>query len=195
VATTTINTEPLDRLIGQINSLEDVDFEPLMLDFRAILERDNQEGVLAGLDGFGMPLVPVTYRPNPNKVKPANHTFLTNNNLPSSWYRELSGPPLAPRGLDSRIYTSFRTGHGRDGGAWFAVGAWEDVSTVAGVQSAGTAEPMVSLDGVPFLPFHFRGEGNLPVRNLAHVRPSAMARAKEALHEFAVKLIERLKGR
>jgi hypothetical protein len=68
----------------------------------------------------------------------------------------------------------------KEPGAWVAIGAWEDV---------------VSIEGTPFLPFHFRGEGNLPVRNLAHVRPSAMRRAKEALHDFAVKLIKRLRGR
>ena len=75
--------------------------------------------------------------------------------------------------------TNFRTAHGRDGGAWVAIGAWEDV---------------LSLDGVPFLGSHFRGEGNLPVRDLAHVRPTAMARAKAALHDFAVALMRKLKG-
>jgi hypothetical protein len=181
MATTTINTEPLDKLIGQLGSLESIDFEPLMLDLRAILERDNVEGAMAGLDGWGEPLEPVTYRPNPNKVKPTNYKVLANNNLTSSWYRELGGPPLAPRREQSRIVTNFRTAHMRDDAqhAWVAIGAWEDV---------------LSLDGVPFLGAHFRGEGNLAVRNLAHVRPSAWARAKEALHQFGVRLISQLRG-
>jgi hypothetical protein len=180
MATQTINTEPLDRLIGELDSLADVDFEPLMMDLRAILERDNAEGAAAGLDGFGLPLEPVTYRPDPNKVEPTDYTIKINNNLTSSWYRELDGPPLSPRGPQSRVTTNFRTAHGREGNAWVAIGAWEDV---------------LSTEGVPFLSFHFRGEGNLPTRDLAHVRPSAMARAREALHDFAVGLIKRLRGR
>jgi hypothetical protein len=180
VATETISTAPLDQFIGQVNSLADADFEPLMLELELILREDNEQGALAGLDGFGMPLEPVTYRPNPNKVKPTNYTILPNNNLTSSWYRTLDGPPLAPRREESRIVTQFRTGHYREPGAWVAIGAWEDV---------------LSVQGIEFLPFHFRGEGNLPVRDLAHVRPSAMRRAKEALHDFAVALIARVRGR
>jgi hypothetical protein len=182
MATTTINTAPLDQLIGQLGSLEEIDFEPLMLDLRAILERDNVEGAMAGLDGWGEPLEPVTYRPKPNKVKPTNFRVLVNNNLSRSSYRELDGPPLAPRREQSRIVTNFRTAHLRDDAqhAWVAISGWEDV---------------LSLDGVPFLGAHFHGEGNLPVRNLAHVRPSAWARAKEALHDFAVKLVSQIRGR
>ena len=39
---------------------------------------------------------------------------------------------------------NFRTMHGPDGDQWVAIGMWEDV---------------LSKRGVPFLPFHFRGEG------------------------------------
>ena len=177
MATTTINTEPLDKMLGQLNSLADVDFEPLMLDFRAILERDNAENL--GIDGYGVPLQAVTYRPDPDYHGVVNMGIRVNNNLWPSYYKVLDGPALAPRGADSRIVTNFRTSSGREGGAWVAMGAWEDV---------------LSLDGVPFLGFHFRGEGHLPVRDLAHVRPSAMRRAKEALHDFAVALMARLKG-
>ena len=71
-----------------------------MLDFRAILERDNYEGAMDGLDGFGVPLQEVTYRPDSRagSRKPINYTILANNNLTSSHYRTLDGPPLAPRG-------------------------------------------------------------------------------------------------
>ena len=180
MAATTINTEPLDRMIGQLVSLEHIDFEPLLLELEGILDDDNRAGAGQGLDGFGMQLEPVTYRPNPNKVKPTNYTVLTNNNLTSSWYRELEGPPLAPRDMDSRIVTNFVTSHTQEPGAWVVLGAWADV---------------LSTDDVPFLPFHFRGEGNLPVRDLAHVRPSALRRAQEALHDFALKIMQTIRGR
>jgi hypothetical protein len=151
-----------------------------MMDFRAILERDNAEGAAEGLDGFGLPLEPVTYRPNPNKVKPTDYTIRVNDNLTSSWYRELEGPPLSPRGPYSRVTKNFRTSHMKEPGAWVAIGGWEE---------------FVSIAGEPILPFHREGQGNLPVRNLIHIRPRAMARAKEALHDFAVKLISRIRGR
>ena len=149
MATTTISTQPLDRMIGQLVSLEHIDFEPLLLELESILLEDNREGAAQGLDGYGMPLIPVTYRPNPNKVKPTDHTELLNNNLTSSWYRELDGPPLAPRNMDSRIVTNFVTSHPTKpvAGAWVVLGAWADV---------------LSIDNVEFLPFHFRGEGHLP---------------------------------
>ena len=103
-----------------------------------------------------------------------NYTVLPNNNLTNSWYRALDGPPLAPRGRDSRIVTQFRQRHGRDGQAWYVEGGWEDVLTVS---------------GIPFLPFHFRGEGNLPIRDLAHVRPNLLAQARSALIVFARNIV------
>jgi len=154
--------------------LSDVDFTPLMIQWRAIMEEDNREARLAGQDGWGIPLAPVTYRPNPSG-KP-NHTILANNNLTTSWYRELSGPPLLPRGIESRAITAFKTGHFHLDNRWEAVGAWEDVLTT---------------DGRPLLPMHFHGGGHLPIRDLRHVRPQGMARVKAALHTFALKLVGR----
>jgi hypothetical protein len=57
---------------------------------------------------------------------------------------------------------------------WHAQGGWADV---------------VSVSGIPFLPFHFRGEGHLPQRDLAHVRPSALKKAREALTAFVQRLL------
>ncbi len=173
IATTTVNTQGLDLLIGRVRALTMIDFSPLMIEWRTILEEDNVEGAMAGLDGFGNPLEPVTYRPDPRagSRKTIDMTELVNGNLSSQAYRTLDGPPLAPRGLDSRIVTHFETAHGREANPdeWYALGAWKDVLSIA---------------SVPFLPFHFRGEGNLPVRDLAHVRPTAMAKARQALRDF-----------
>jgi hypothetical protein len=170
-----VDVTPLERIVGRLVMLRlsDVDFTPLMMEWRTILEEDNREARLAGQDGWGIPLIPVTYRPDPSG-KPANHTILANNNLTSSWYRELTGPPMAPRGVESRTITNFVTSHLHLGSQWQALGAWEDV---------------FSPTGYPFLGAHFRGEGWLPVRNLAHVRPTAMARVRDVLSRFGRWLI------
>jgi hypothetical protein len=184
VATNTINTFPLDKMITQLVEFESIDFEPLMMEFEAILKEDNDAAAMAGIDGFDMPLIPVTYRPDPKagtgRVRTPSVRPL--NNLSSTAYRQLGGPPLAPRGMDSRIVTNFRTGYAQleSEDAWVVLWAWEDV---------------VSIEDVAFLGLHFRGQGNLPVRNLAHLRPSTKQRAKKALHDFAVALIAKLKGR
>lgn len=170
-----IDTTPLEKIVGRLVMLRlsDVDFTPLMIEWRQILEEDNREARLAGQDGWGIPLAAVTYRPNPVKGA-ADLRILRNNNLTNDWYRELSGPPLAPRGDESRTIKNFYTGHGRIGTTWQVLGGWQDV---------------LSVDDYPFLGAHFRGEGYLPIRNLAHVRPTAMARVKERLHTFARRLI------
>ena len=137
-----------------------------MLQLGHILEEDNRENL--GFDGWGRPLAPVTYRPDA-RVKEVDHMFQPYDNCTSSMYRSLAGPPLAPRGLGSRVVTGFETGWHREGSQWIEIGAWKNV---------------LSIDAVPFMPFHFRGEGRLPKRDLAHVRPSAMRKAREALHSF-----------
>lgn len=167
-------TTGLDRLDAKLRGLLLADWQPLLIEWRAILEEDNERGALAGLDGWGKPLAPVTYRPRVG-TDPISMAPLDYNNLRRSAYLSLSGPPLAPRGAGSRIVTNFRTAHGGDGpGRWYAQGAWEDV---------------LSVKGTPFLPFHFRGEGRLPRRDLAHVRPSALAKARQALRDFVKRLL------
>jgi hypothetical protein len=169
-----VDTTPLERIVGRLIMLrlEDQDFAPLMLEWRTILEEDNREARLAGQDGWGVPLAPVTYRPDP--AANPNRSILANDNLTTSWYRELTGPPLAPRGVESRSIKNFRTAHLHLGNQWQAVGAWEDV---------------LSPSGYPFLSAHFHGAGWLPIRNLAHVRPTAMAMVRERLKAFGRRLI------
>ncbi len=177
MSTVTVNTAGINQLIGKVRSLESIDFTPLMLDWREILENDNEVGIMAGLDGFDQPFTPVTYRPVDvsRRRKDVDRRVLSNNNLTSSWYRELDGPPLAPRELESRSITNFRTAHEPDSfspgysGGWSALGSWED---------------FLSVDGEEILPFHTHGEGNLPVRNLQHVRPGSIVKARQVLTDF-----------
>ncbi len=176
MATFTVNTEGMDRMIGRLDNLQDIDFAPLMLEWETILREDNEQSAMAGLDAAGIPLIPVTYRPDPKAGtrKPINYAILPNNNLTSSHYRTLDGPPLAPRGMESRLIENYYTRSGRDGKNWWAGGGWPDV---------------VSVSGIPFLPFHFTGEGHLPVRDLRGVRPTALQRARQALGDFVQRLL------
>lgn len=182
--TTTVNTEGIDRLVGKIRSLESIDFMPLMVEWGVILTEDNREGALAGLDGFGIPLIPVTYRPDPKagSRKTINFDIQANNNLTSGHYRTLDGPPLAPRREESRIVTNFVTspeGPMPDG-SWHALGAWTDIVDINGDFEILTA--------------HFPGPDHnprLPVRDLAHVRPSALEKARTALRSFVQVILGR----
>lgn len=91
--------------------------------------------------------------------------------------RKGTGPPLIPQFTASRAIANYRTAHGQDGpGRWVVLGAWENV---------------LSRGGVPFLPFHFRGEGRLPTRDIANIRPEGMRRAREAVLAFGLRLIRR----
>ena len=94
--------------------------EDLMEHWRKLMEEGNLNGVLAGTDGDGNPMTPVTYRPrNPRKMSLGERLgqrtnkkrgqfagagsysefgILPNNNLSSSAYRRLTGPPLARAG-------------------------------------------------------------------------------------------------
>ena len=181
--TVIVNTDGIDRLLARVRSLESIDFSPLMEEWRGILETDNQENL--GIDGYGIPMIAVTYRPDPKagSRKPIDFTILTNDNLTSGHYRTLDGPPLSPQGAESRITTKFRTrGQGPTAtgdGTWRVLGSWED---------------FLSVDGREILPFHADGPDHnpkLPIRDVLHVRPSAVSRARDALIAFVQGLLRR----
>lgn len=92
-------------------------------------------------------------------------------------YKGLTGPPLAPSRDGSRSIANLVTDHFQDSqNRWIAIGVWEDV---------------LSDRGVPFLPFHFRGEGYLPIRDLTGVRQLGLAEAEQALAEWARNILGR----
>jgi hypothetical protein len=100
------------------------------------------------------------------------HISGINNNLSTSEYRLLSGPPLAPRDQFSRVVTNLKTtftspGHGA--AQWAAIGAWDEV---------------VNTKGMPFLFYHFNGIGQKR-RDLRGVRPAGIAKAMDALRNWA----------
>lgn len=162
--------------------------EPLMEHWRRLMEEGNLKGVLAGTDGDGSYMLAVTYRPrNPrpmsigerlgqrsNKKRGrvagagsySEHGILPNNNLTSSAYRRLTGPPLAPRGQFSRVITNFKTTtfQAEEHGYWVVIGTWEDV---------------MSPSGFHFLPALFE------TRNLRGVRPDDLAKMRATILPWA----------
>ena len=169
---------------------------PLLEHWERRLEEGNRKGVLAGTDGAGNPMIPVTYRPvgqarkrltlgerlgqKPNKrrgeyggIGPAQGGLLPNNNLTSRAYRQLDGPPLAPRKQFSRVIANAVTGHYPDvtsKGVYYVELAWGEV---------------VSPKGVHFLKFHFNGEGQ-PRRDLRGIRPQTRELMLKAFRSWAM---------
>ncbi len=186
-------TAALDRLAkieGLLARIATADPTPLLEEFERIVEADNERGVLAGLDKDGNPMPPVTYRPKASKgpglsrkqQSPRHNAFgkryqATGDNLTSSQYRKLDGPPLAPRRKASRVIKNLDIGSFYDPatGKGIAFGAWKGV---------------VSKKGVAFLAFHFNGEGRLPRRDLRGVRPWGREQAKQALRRWWKSLLK-----
>ena len=206
---TTTARSGLGRLTARLKRIAhppDSDCNRLMLSWTKIVDDDNRRGVLAGLDRDGNPMPAVTYRPKPAAKKPTaaqrnnpakgarrgefaglgTHPAGTNNNLSSSEYRRLAGPPLAPRGAFSRVITNlkFRWGETAAGLIWTLVGYWDEV---------------VNRKGDRFLRYHFDGATNggrkrnvtLKRRDLRGVRPDGVEKARKALRAWALDLIRR----
>jgi hypothetical protein len=173
------------------------------------MQDDNREKVLAGQDKDGNPLAPVTYRPVEDTekhidIRTASSSRLRlgqhharkrdllfggmgpaasglHNNLTSSEYRRLDGPPLAPRSQFSRVITNLRLGQPikEAENRWIAFCYWDEV---------------VSTSGFSFLTVHFNGEplgrnGPSIKRDLRGVRPVGMEKCRNALREWALDAI------
>lgn len=178
----------LNTLIQRVSALGRPNLTPLMVTWGLIIQADNRRGVLAGTDKNGVDMKPVAYRPvgkaerltkaqrNTSESRKRRGEFGgfgpfnsgLHNNLTTSEYRKLDGPPLAPRREFSRVITNLGTGiieGSPDSLIWKVTCTWMDV---------------VSPEQVPFLPFHFDGGKNLPVRDLRGVRPRGMLEARKA---------------
>lgn len=194
-----VDTKGLDRLAARFQKLAHVNAEPLMLSWMRISEEDNRKGILDGTDKDGLPMAPVTYRPKLSRgEKPHQLTIEerlgrrsnatrgafaggVNNNLSSSQYRKLDGPPLAPRRQFSRVITNLKLDYAElPSGRWEVTFWWDDV---------------VSKKGVSFLRYHFEGAKikarngrvwNLPVRDLRGLRPTGVTAARVAARNFMI---------
>jgi hypothetical protein len=174
----TLDLGGLDRTLEGLRRLKDPDATPLMLSWMRILATDNRQGILAGLDADGVPMAPVRYRPKGPPKRPRKAKFQgfgpyssgLHGNLSSAEYRQLGGPPLAPRGPYSRVITNYHTDYARlRVGYWQVTFWWEDV---------------VSVKGNPFLRYHFEGMGRLPRRDLRGIRPTGQVKVAQALQAW-----------
>ncbi|MGO8949902.1 MAG: hypothetical protein ACLQUY_20050 [Ktedonobacterales bacterium] len=96
-----------------------------------------------------------------------------NNNLTSSEYRKLDGPPLAPRRQFSRVITNFETVSFQvvEHGSWLVTGRWKDV---------------VDRNGNTFLHYLFDGDAPQPgPRDLRGVRPDDLKKIKATIIPWA----------
>jgi hypothetical protein len=189
----------LKRLSAQLQHLKNIDCEPLMLTWAAVLIEGNRRGVLAGLDGNDRPMDPLKYRDGHGK-KTANRQaanfgttrlFPAHNqdpfkgkaagpyasgfddNLTTREYQQLTGPRLAPQREASRVIKNLRAMTLNPApGVWQAVAAWDSV---------------VSRKGFPFLMAHFEpgGGSRLPRYDLRPVRPRDYAMCLNYLRAFA----------
>jgi hypothetical protein len=185
----TFSWDGFGKLTAVLGKLADPDATPLMEEWERIIVEDNRKGVLAGTDKDGKSMDPVTYRPKGKAARVGArqrnnargvfagmgiHASGLNNNLTSSEYRKLNGPPLAPRRANSRVITNLFTQHGRDPGAdnaWFAEGAWVEVE---------------DTKGRPFLQYLFKK------RDLRGVRPWGMKEAAKALQRWGARLLREM---
>lgn len=192
---------------------------PLMMAWKAVLVEDNRRGVLAGLDKDDHEVKPTHYRksftqagidpplfvrdvPNPFggenwKVnvsgQPGEAGFKPGrgHDLTTRQYQQQSGPPLAPRGMASRIISNYTVKPMATEAGHFGVeGGWDD---------------FVSNSGREILPFHFdssvdaaswipkvgvgRGK-NLPRRNMSGLRLWGRERARKELLEWIRMVME-----
>ena len=194
--------ERIQRRLAQITNIIDHAGD-LMEHWERLMEEGNRRGVLNGTDKAGNAMAPVFYRPSraqqraiyagvakpvkltvsqrlgqqPRKMRGefygiGSHQSGVNNNLTSSEYRKLDGPPLAPRRQFSRVITNFKATsfQPEEHGYWMVVGSWREV---------------VSAKKVHFLPFHFNGDGNLPVRDLRGVRPDDIRKMRASILPWA----------
>ena len=96
-----------------------------------------------------------------------------NNNLSSSEYRKLDGPPLAPRRQFSRVITNFETVsfQPQEHGYWLVTGRWHEV---------------VDVKGRTFLHYLFDGDPPQPgPRDLRGVRPVDLAKMRATILPWA----------
>jgi hypothetical protein len=165
-------TRILDRLADR-----GVDLTYLMARVEAIITEDHTRSILMGIDKDGVSFKPVTYRGDSvahaakrNKYNRGVGPALTepDDNLSTAQYRRLTGPPLAPRGKDSRIIANFATRTSFDGHTWKVQAVLVDV---------------VDRKGRPFMQYHFAGAGRLPRRDDRGIRPWGREEIRKAMRE------------
>jgi hypothetical protein len=195
----------IQEIVAYLDHLQNVDQHvPALLEgLSDDMIEGNRINRLSGLDKFDRPLEPCSYRNTPVRpqrgarpaalygTKTVKHYLGPemqlgnilhaaspgNGNLTTAEYEKLTGPPLAPRGSRSRTIANFYAQwFSAPGGtnAWIVEGAWLNV---------------ISKKGVPFLPYHFAGDGRLPQRDLQGVAPSTMVVMQARVDDWVQQLM------
>lgn len=139
--------------------------EPLMIRWETILKEDNERGLLAGLDADDQPM-------------PKTQRELS----PSLSRRKGAGPPLVPRGRQSRAIALARTAHGHDGVGFRAYLGWD------GFLAEGNGRGVLGMHANPI-------GARYPKRDvIARPRPTAVRLAREALREWGRTLLRDING-
>jgi hypothetical protein len=156
----------LGRLQGKLALIAHPDPTPFLEGWEKIIVEDNKRGILQSrTDKNDQPLTGVTYWPKGapltvGKAASARQKIRTaftgpiaagfDENLTSSQYRRLSGPPTTPRGANSRVITHLNTGHGYDSsrGAYFAEARWLDIVSKTGYNFLPDPLKRWPLDGL-----------------------------------------------
>jgi hypothetical protein len=186
--------ERVERRLREISNIMDHAGD-LMENWKRLVEEGNRRGILEDkTDKDGKPLLRVTYRPfrarkltigerlgqraNLRRGRHAGkgsytQSVLDNNNLSTSAYRRLAGPPLAPREQFSRVVTNFETTSWQveEHGHWIVMGAWKEV---------------VNKNGYAFLKHLFDGDPPQPgPRDLRGVRPKDLEKCRATILPWA----------
>jgi hypothetical protein len=187
----TVDWQGYAQLDERLRAVEQFDPSPVLDQWASILYEGNRRGVLAGLDGHDQPMPELKYRDGKGKAtrnrkaglfgtRTASKTgaglFQTglHDNLTRAKYKALTGPRLAPRRDSSRVIKNLEMHwHQLADGHWEVVGEWYQV---------------ISQDGVPFLPYHFDGEGRNPKYDLRPVRPKDYEWCKNVMQAHINKL-------
>jgi hypothetical protein len=167
----------------RLRALEQFDPAPVLDQWAPMIYEGNRRGVLSGVDGYEQPMPPLRYRKGTGKAtrkrkagmygtataaKTGAGLFASglHDNLTRAEYEALTGPRLAPRKEQSRVVKNLEVHwHQLADGVWEVIGAWYQVISTGSKKKSG---------GVPFLSFHFNGEGHNPKYDLRPVRPKEL---------------------
>jgi len=179
--------------VAGLGTLTEADLEPLFIGWERDLFEAHRKNVFSAIQPDGTPTPPVTYRTGISKPTKARRggkygaklddpgqfggfkgfgPFQSglHNNLSEAEYHGLTGPPLAPRGDDSRIITNFRTDFRA-----INAGQWEVVAWL---------EDIVDFRGSPFMTRdHFNG-GSGKVRDYRGLSAWGLDRIRNRLRDF-----------
>ena len=128
------------RLADFRNVTRSIAFADFRGDVAQAVKRGLAANVMAGKDGMGRPMA---------KLAPST--------LRS---RKGSGPPLAPHGQNSRVFTRFRAEWIQEGPDWVLKRYWEG---------------MDDEQGRPFMQYHMTGTPRMPKRDVSQIPQGAMA--------------------